>query len=79
MSGAERLLLTWVGGRGLSIRKTAVSYRPVCVCAESLQSCLPLCDPADCSPLGSSVHGVLQARILEWAAIPFSCRHAILD
>ena len=36
------------------------------------QSCLTLCDPMDCSPPGSSVHGVLQARILEWIAIPFS-------
>ena len=31
-----------------------------------------LCDPMDCSPAGSSVHGILQARILEWVAIPFS-------
>ena len=31
-----------------------------------------LCDPVDCSPPGSSVHGILQARILEWVAIPFS-------
>ena len=36
------------------------------------QSCLTLCDPVDCSPPGSSVHGILQARILEWVAIPFS-------
>ena len=36
------------------------------------QSCLNLCHPIDCSPPGSSVHGVLQARILEWVAIPFS-------
>ena len=36
------------------------------------QSCLTLCDPKDCSPLGSSVHGILQTRILEWFAIPFS-------
>ena len=35
------------------------------------QSCLTLCDPMDSSPPGSSVHGILQARILEWAAIPF--------
>ena len=33
------------------------------------QSCLTLCDPVDCSPPGSSVHGILQARILEWGAI----------
>ena len=36
------------------------------------QSCLTLCDPVDCSPPGSSVHAVLQARILEWVPIPFS-------
>ena len=36
------------------------------------QSCLTLCDPTDCSPPGSSVHGILQARILEWMAISFS-------
>ena len=37
--------------------------------AQSLQSCLTLCNPMDCSPPGSSVHGVLQARILEWVAL----------
>ena len=36
------------------------------------QSCLTLCKPTDCSPPGSSVHGILQSRILEWVAIPFS-------
>ena len=36
------------------------------------QSCLTLCDPIDCSPPGSSVHGILQARILEWVAMPCS-------
>ena len=36
------------------------------------QSCLILCDPMDCSLPGSTVHGILQARILEWAAVPFS-------
>ena len=36
------------------------------------QSCLTLFDPMDCSPPYSSVHGILQARILEWVAIPFS-------
>ena len=35
------------------------------------QSCLTLSDPMDCSPPGSSVHGILQARILEWVAMPF--------
>ena len=36
------------------------------------QSCPTLCDPMDCSPPGSSVHGTFQARILEWVAISFS-------
>ena len=36
------------------------------------QSCPTLYDPMDCSPPGSSVHGILQARILEWVAISFS-------
>ena len=36
------------------------------------QSCLTLCDPMDCSPPGSSLHGILQARILEWVAISSS-------
>ena len=36
------------------------------------KSCLTLCDPTDCSPPGSSVHGILQARILEWVAISYS-------
>ena len=36
------------------------------------QSCLIPCDPMNCNPLGSSVHGILQARIVEWVAIPSS-------
>ena len=40
--------------------------------SEVVQSCLTLCDPVDCSPPGSSVHGILQARIQEWVAISFS-------
>ena len=40
--------------------------------AKSLQPCPTLCDPIDGSPLGFSVPGILQARILEWVAIPFS-------
>ena len=42
------------------------------VCARSLQSCPTLCEPMDCSPPGSSVHGILQARILEYTAVLFS-------
>ena len=42
------------------------------VCAKSLQSCLTLCDPVDCRPPGSSVFVVLQARVLDWIAMPSS-------
>ena len=44
----------------------------MCVYVKSLQLCPTVCDPTDCSPPGSSVHGILQARILEWAAMPVS-------
>ena len=40
--------------------------------SEVTQSCLTLSDPMDCSLLGSSVHGIFQARVLEWGAIAFS-------
>ena len=45
---------------------------PLWMYAKSLQSSPTLCDPVDCSPPGSSVHGILQARILEWMAISSS-------
>ena len=54
----------WVGGGGVENDL----YMKVLVA----QSCLTLCDPMDCSRPGSSVHGILQARILEWVAISFS-------
>ena len=40
--------------------------------SEVAQSCLTLCDPMDCSRPGSSIHGIFQARVLEWGAIFFS-------
>ena len=45
--------------------KRVVRIKMYCVCA---QSCLTLCNPVDCSPPGSSVYGLFQARILEWVA-----------
>ena len=39
---------------------------------EASQSCQTLCNPIDCSPPGSSIHGIFQARVLEWSAIAFS-------
>ena len=40
--------------------------------SEVAQSCPTLSDPMDCSPPGSSLHGIFQARVLEWGAIAFS-------
>ena len=40
--------------------------------SEVAPSCLTLCDPVDCSPSGSSIHGIFQARVLKWVAISFS-------
>ena len=51
---------------------TCYPFKSAAAAAKSLQSCLTLCDPMDCSPPGSSVNGILQARILKWVAIPFS-------
>ena len=51
----------------LSNRQSSIHF----VRAKLLQSCSTLCDPLDCSPPGSSVHGILQARILEWVATSF--------
>ena len=42
------------------------------VCVLVAQSCPTLCNPMDCSSPGSSAHGILQVRILEWVVIPFS-------
>ena len=47
-----------------------LSYADAAAAAKSLQLCPILCDPMDCSPPGSSVHGILQARILEWVSMP---------
>ena len=60
----------------MSLRKVT-SYWMLYETSESVEVlvahlCLTLCDPMDCNKQGSSVHGILQARILEWVAIPFS-------
>ena len=60
---------TKLARRDQSLR-TKLSH--ACMHTKSLQSRLILCDPMDCSPPGSSVLGLLQARILEWAAMPSS-------
>ena len=53
---------------------SATGRSVIATCVLVAQSCPALCDPTDCSPPGSSVHGILQARTLEWVAIPFSRR-----
>ena len=47
--------------------------------SEAAQSCPTLSDPMDCSPPGSSIHGIFQARVLEWGAIAFSEKTAYLQ
>ena len=54
------------------IKKRALKVTTAATAAKSLQSCPTLCDPIDGSPPGSTVSGILQARILEWVAISFS-------
>ena len=48
------------------------AFKFACIHAQSLRSCMILCNPMDCSPLRSSVHGILQARVLEWVALSYS-------
>ena len=57
----------WYGNSGFEQH-----YRLNGPAAKSLQLCPTLSDPMDCSPPGSSVHGIFQARVLEWGAIAFS-------
>ena len=47
-------------------------FKETNVLSEVTQSCPTLCNPMDCSPPGSSVHRIFQARVLEWVAISFS-------
>ena len=56
----------------LEIDDIPYGLRVECCCCLVAQSCPTLCHPMDCSPPGFSVHGILQARILEWVAISFS-------
>ena len=63
--------ITYPGICGQTTLPTAICLLLECE-SEVAQSCPTLCDPMDCSPPGSSIHGILQARILEWVAISFS-------
>ena len=66
--------ISWLVGRFFTTEPPGKPIYPVAAAtvAKPLQSCPTLCDPIDGSPPGSSVHGILQARTLEWVAISFS-------
>ena len=66
----ETLNIQRDNGQIMSKNRTCICnpQQPACVLAKSLQSCLTLCDPVDCSPLSSSVHGILQAKY--WSGLP---------
>ena len=62
-------------GKFILLLKMRIYYTltfSMCVCAQLLQPCPTLCDPVGCSLRGSSVHRILQARTLEWVAMPSS-------
>ena len=79
---SKRHLFSWMSLRFLKVQEAnpkpyeSNTFHPTsgtaAAAAKSLQSCPTLCDTIDGSPLGSSVPGILQARILEWVAISFS-------
>ena len=57
---------------GLPVPVLSGFFLPMRMCVLVAQSCQTVCGPMDYSPPGSSVHGILQARILEWVAVSFS-------
>ena len=59
-------------GEKMNRLKKSSRHGCVCVCVCVLSHVLFFCDPKDCSLRGSSFHGIFQARILEWVAIPSS-------
>ena len=68
---AIALFDTWMEGTITRVNEIFEFKNLLSAAAKSLESC-PMCDPVDCSPPGSSVPGILQARTLEWVAISFS-------
>ena len=58
-----------ISGGGKGKREERQRWPTLWLLYSVVQACLTLCDPMDCSPPGSSVHGIFQARILEWVAI----------
>ena len=81
MSVLKKKKVGQVGGKVVSITSL---HEGIClngnmkshaVCAKSLQSCPTLRDPIDCSLLGSSIHGICQARVLEWDSVALAVGH----
>ena len=68
----ESVLMRWMNLEPITQSEVSHKDKAAAAAAKSLQSCPTLCDPMDCNLLGFSVHGILQARILEWIAISFS-------
>ena len=71
MQTRKNLLLIWVNKKGTFLVFMSTAFK----CSQAMpaaQSCSTLWDPMDCSPPGSSVRGISQARILEWGAISYS-------
>ena len=75
----DRTWVSLIGGSRFNLwatRETHLSFNPfgaeISLLLFCCKSCPTLCDPMDCSPPGSSVHGIFQARVLEWVAISFS-------
>ena len=66
VTGWEKIFVNYIYNKRLLLRIYILKKNEVA------QSCPTLCDPMDCSLPGSSIHGILQARILEWVAISFS-------
>ena len=66
----QPIIKDWSSHYDIRLKQHQYCKSTMC-CAKPLQSCLIPCNPMDCNPSGSSVHGILQARILEWAAITF--------
>ena len=77
-TGRDQALSLWGG----STDSKALDYQrtnpAAAAAAKSLQSCPTLCDPMDCSLPGFSIHGILQARTLEWVAISFPREYQIV-
>ena len=69
-------VVTWLGGMGVGVRgrskREGIIYACNIYISRCAQSCPTLCNPVDCSPPCSSVHGTFQARIPEWVAISSS-------